>query len=501
MPRYVIACDPDGSRGGPVLRGGALALWKCRDEAVLSGPAETGKTWGACYKLDALLWKYPRAQAVVCRKVRATVYGTVLQTYHKVIGFDPARERSPGGVTRYGGEAPDFYDYPNGSRLWVAGLDNLDKALSSERDFIYVNQAEELDGADWEVLTTRATGRAGNAPYGQVFGDCNPSYPHHWIRRRAAAGDLRLIESRHEDNSALWDAGRGGWTEQGRRTIGALDRLTGERKERLRWGRWVAAEGAIFSRAHVRYFLTSRAGEPSVVLHDPDGDRRYPVADCRMFQTVDTALTVRTYSNHTAVATLMLTPDADLLVHDLFRARIEVPYQYATIRELRLGPRKWFPERNQALGSLRWPRDILQQYVEDKASGVGLIQQSIADGRPFGVLKADADKVTRAQPLAALYEAGKVYHRHGAAWVPGFEDRLLAFPAGDELDEVDALAHAARLLGIDRILRAYLDRPAAYDPVALNPGPVPGTITYHARGETAHLRTAGGEVVSVEFED
>jgi hypothetical protein len=45
-----------------------------------------------------------------------------------------------------------------------------------------VNQAEELMLADWEYLTTRTNGRAGNMPYGMVFGDCNPGGPQYWIR-------------------------------------------------------------------------------------------------------------------------------------------------------------------------------------------------------------------------------------------------------------------------------------------------------------------------------
>jgi hypothetical protein len=106
------------------------------------------------------------------------------------------------------------------------------------------NQAEELSLADWETLTTRVTGRAGNAPYAQLIGDCNPGPEHHWIRTRPQLQPL--LESRHEDKPVLWDAERQEWTEQGIRTLAVLDALTGVRKERLRHGRWVSAEGAVF---------------------------------------------------------------------------------------------------------------------------------------------------------------------------------------------------------------------------------------------------------------
>lgn len=232
-------------------RGGAKAMWGFKGpEGMLSGPAETGKTLACLHKLDACAWKYPRMQGNIVRLTYNSMPGTVLQTYiKKVLGaWDPDTrsinpERSP--IRAYGGEKPQWFDYPNGSRLYVVGLDNPNKALSSERDMIYVNQAEELEPEQWEVLTTRATGRAGNMPYSQVIGDCNPGPPLHWIQVRKLAGALSLFESRHEDNPTLFDA-YGNITAQGVRSLAALDALTGITKERLRYGRWVGAEGLVY---------------------------------------------------------------------------------------------------------------------------------------------------------------------------------------------------------------------------------------------------------------
>lgn len=219
------------------LRGGAALLFDSTDaEVMLAGPAETGKTMGGLHKLDTLLRRYAGAQATIVRKVRASMDGTVLASYRRLID-------QRGGVVPYGGNKPEWYDYANGSRLWVAGLDNPGKALSSERDVIYVNQAEELALDDWQTLTTRATGRGAVVPYPQVFGDCNPGPAHHWIKHRPS---LRLLESRHEDNPALFTPD-GTPTEQGIRSLAVLDALQGVLKERLRYGRWVSAEGAVYA--------------------------------------------------------------------------------------------------------------------------------------------------------------------------------------------------------------------------------------------------------------
>lgn len=205
---------------------------------MVSGPAETGKTWGSLQYADALLWKYPGAHGVMARKTYADLVASCLRTYLRIIG-----DNSP--IKAYGGERPQWFDYPNGSRLWVAGLDNAGKVLSTERDFFYFNQAEELTLEDWETATTRATGRGAVMPYTRVFGDANPGPPTHWIKAREATGRMLLLESRHVDNPTLYTE-TGEITDQGRRTMSVLDALTGVRRLRLRDGKWAAAEGVVY---------------------------------------------------------------------------------------------------------------------------------------------------------------------------------------------------------------------------------------------------------------
>lgn len=221
----------------PVFRGAALSGQSITEqEWILAGPAETGKTFATLWRLDTLLRMTPKAQAALVRKVAADVPPTVLKTYQKVI------ERSRSGAAPFGGSKPEWYDYPNGARLYIGGMDRPGKVLSGERDWVYVNQAEELTIDDWETLTTRTTGRGAVTDTPMLFGDCNPGPPNHWIINRPS---LKVLHSRHEDNPSLFDeAGKA--TAQGERTIGVLDRLTGVRNKRLRWGLWVAVEGTVY---------------------------------------------------------------------------------------------------------------------------------------------------------------------------------------------------------------------------------------------------------------
>jgi len=221
--------------GAPKFYGGAAEFWRYKgQEVILTGSYETGKTYAAITKLHALLVKYPNSRAFITRQTYKSLIPTAIVTYEqKILPVPPDDPKS--AIIKYGGSKPDFYEYPNGSHLLVVGMDSPDKLLSGEFDFGYVNQAEEISLDAWEKLVGRCTGRAGNAPYTQVMGDCNPSHPQHWILHRAS---LKMFEQLHKHNPSLMNQLTGQWTEQGNKTISILSSLTGLRKKRGYEGKW-----------------------------------------------------------------------------------------------------------------------------------------------------------------------------------------------------------------------------------------------------------------------
>lgn len=231
------------------LHGGNLAAYNCREsQFILSGPSETGKTIALLQLAHRLALTYPGAQGAIVRKVYETLTPTVLQTLERKIYGEKIDERNfKNGIVAYGGEKPQWFQYPNGSRVWVGGIDKPGKTLSAERDFVYVNQAEELTLEDWQTLSTRTTGRAGTIAPGLLFGDCNPRGQQHWIQTESRAGRLTVFHSNHKDNPALYDSGVDEWTEQGTRTIERLSRLTGHTHARLFLGQWVSPEGLVYA--------------------------------------------------------------------------------------------------------------------------------------------------------------------------------------------------------------------------------------------------------------
>lgn len=217
------------------FRGAALTLQSIRSgEVIISGPSETGKTIAALSLVDTLARENAKLRGAIVRKMRVDMDSTVLDIFKRHV-------QRP-DVTVFGGSKPEWYEYPNGSILYVGGMDRPGRVLSGALDIAYTNQTEELSLADWETFTTRVTGRAGVLVPGLMLGDCNPGPPTHWIKARP---QVIMLESRHEDNPVLYDDD-GQITAQGIRTMTVLDALTGVRKERLRFGRWVSAEGTVY---------------------------------------------------------------------------------------------------------------------------------------------------------------------------------------------------------------------------------------------------------------
>lgn len=227
--------------------GAAAAFWSCRDiEVVLEGPAGTGKSRADLEKLHYCAMKYAGMRGLIVRKTRESMTESSLVTFEdKVV---PANSPITAGAQRRTRQA---YHYPNGSTIVVGGMvasgaDQRARIMSTEYDMIVAPEANELTEHEWEQLITRL--RNNVMPYQQIIGDINPDAPTHWLHQRCDKGIASVFFSRHEDNPTLYDAERQAWTPVGRQYVfGILEKLSGVRKERLRFGRRAAAEGTVYA--------------------------------------------------------------------------------------------------------------------------------------------------------------------------------------------------------------------------------------------------------------
>jgi len=233
------------------LRGPAALYFACNSrEVLLEGGTRTGKSWSFLIKAKYTADQYPGSRQIICRQTRKSLNESILKDWREEILWTghPAVSASASK------EHQDLYHWPNGSEVFLAGLegmrDTASPILSTKWDRIYVCQAEETSQNDWEILSTRLS--SFKTPYHQMTADCNPADPSHWLNTRFAPDREKESRSRfpfrHYDNPSFYDGlyPNGHYTPHGAEYVGILETtLTGVRRERYLLHKWVAAEGQI----------------------------------------------------------------------------------------------------------------------------------------------------------------------------------------------------------------------------------------------------------------
>ncbi|HET8906534.1 MAG TPA: phage terminase large subunit [Ktedonobacterales bacterium] len=210
--------------------GGARALLFCRArEVMLEGPANTGKSYSGLWKMHLAALKYPGMHGLLLRKTLVSLKASTLVTFRERI-LGPT---SPVKFWSAKGDESAHYAYPNGSKIYVGGMDKAAKIMSTEYDLVLWDEATDGAVEEWEALQTRL--RYGVMPYQQAIACCNPQQPQHWLNERANANQITRITSRHSDNPTVTAE-----------YLTMLEGLTGVRRARLYLGQWAAAEGMVY---------------------------------------------------------------------------------------------------------------------------------------------------------------------------------------------------------------------------------------------------------------
>ena len=258
--------------GGFCVYGGMWDLWASHASVkVAGGTYDGGKTYSLCAYMDALAKKYPGARMTFVHRSLNRVYRNIIPTYEKYLGYKPTSRDAPNPtfVTRYGGEKPEFFEYQNGTRIYVNGLDQPNNLLSDFFDAGFVNQCELLPFEAWDELTARVSERAGVMPIAMLVGDCNPNVPNHWIRQQTKDDKLEYFRMSFLDNPEIIEQGSERlkafkiafennpdpkllekvmdlFSDSGLRRVEKLKNLEGLRFKRGFLGHWASGEGLVF---------------------------------------------------------------------------------------------------------------------------------------------------------------------------------------------------------------------------------------------------------------
>jgi predicted phage terminase large subunit-like protein len=114
---------------------------------------------------------------------------------------------------------------------------------------------------------------------------------------------------------------------------------------------------------------------------------------------------------------------SQFLLLDQVRGRMDFPTTVKTIREM----------------SRLWPSSAV--LIEDKANGSAVIQMILHELAGIIPVNPEGGKVTRAQSISPLIEAGNVLLPHPGfmPWVNDLLEECAAFPNGAHDDQVDAM--------------------------------------------------------------
>lgn len=165
-----------------------------------------------------------------------------------------------------------------------------------------------------------------------------------------------------------------------------------------------------------------------VVEHAPDGLRW-----CRYW---DLAASTKTSADYSASARVALSAESgDVFISDMIRIKEEWPAVRQTIIDTALR------ESGVEVG------------VESAMHGLAGFQELQREPRLVGVtlssIRVDKDKVSRALPVAARAETGKVKLVRGE-WLSDFLDEATSFPHGRHDDQIDTISGGFQMLSVSR---------------------------------------------------
>lgn len=404
----------------------ADAVYGTARHVLAYGGSRSGKTLGFCELLAERALSAPESRHLIARLHNIDVRQSVmLDTWPKMMRL--AFPDAPYSVNK----SDQYVTLGEGSEVWFGGLDDkdrVDKILGKEFVTIYLNESSQVAYATVLTLRTRLAQssyrRDGTRLPLKALYDLNPTGRSHWTHREFVdlvraengmpiePGSRAYVVMNPVDNPHLPPEYHA-----------ELDGLPDKQRQRFRDGKYLSeVPGALWS-------LSDRYAEDGKLIPGMETLRvAAPVPLRRVVIGVDPSGSDGTGGDHQGIVVAGLGADG----HGYVLAD----------RSCRLSPDGWASVVAKAAKEFQADR-----VTAEKNYGGAMVETVLrtADkSLPVKLVNASRGKIVRAEPIAALYEQGKVHHV--GSWSELEEQMTMTTTAGFQgsgsPDRLDALVWA-----------------------------------------------------------
>ena len=357
---------------------------------LLRGGSRSGKTYILLRAVLQRARKAPGSRHAVLRfRFNACRASIIEDTWPKVCAQEAPNERIKQDRTLW------FDELSNGSQIWFGGLDDkerVEKILGREYCTIYLNECTEIAYASRELVRTRLAQKVNQADgvplQPRMYYDCNPTTKAHWSYRlffehrdpearqhKVDENDYATLQMNPQDNSENLPDGY----------LATLESMSAQRRRR---------------------FFAGEYGEdnPNQLWSEVTLDKWRVMGDTALPEMLRIVVGVdpsgakdgdeNASNDEIGIAVAGLGADGNgYLLEDL---------------TLKAGPATWGK-----VATTAWERHRADMIVGEVNYGGGMVQFVVRTAKPMVPYKdvhASRGKVVRAEPVASLYEQGRIRH-------------------------------------------------------------------------------------------